>query len=111
MLFKDLFLFLQYKKKKLNHFGTTFVCKTIEYQNVTTIFKRTTVLTAIEISMRKLNQFMILQWLIFLPLILPLSIASGALQGIKHAFLGLVNQIRNDIESPLIHEDSQDSFA
>ena len=54
---------------------------------------------------------MILQWLIFLPLILPLSIASGALQGIKHAFLGLVNQIRNDIESPLIHEDSQDSFA
>jgi hypothetical protein len=74
-------------------------------------FKQTTVLTAIEINMRKLNQFMILQWLIFLPLILPLSIASGALQGIKHAFLGLVAQIRNDIESPLIHEDSQDSFA
>lgn len=61
--------------------------------------------------MRKLNQFMILQWLIFLPLILPLSIASGALQGIKHAFLGLVNQIRNDIVSPLIHEESQDFFA
>lgn len=69
------------------------------------------ILTVIEINMRKLNQFMILQWLIFLPLILPLSIASGALQGIKHAFLGLVSQIRNDIESPLIHEDSQDSFA
>jgi hypothetical protein len=70
-----------------------------------------TVLTAIEINMRKLNQFMILQWLIFLPLILPLSIASGALQGIKHAFLGLVEQIRNDIVSPLIHEDNQDFFA
>jgi hypothetical protein len=74
-------------------------------------FKQTTVLTAIEINMRKLNQFMILQWLIFLPLILPLSIASGALQGIKHAFLGLVDQIRNDIASPLIHEDNQDFFA
>ena len=68
-------------------------------------------MTAIEINMRKLNQFMILQWLIFLPLILPLSIASGALQGIKHAFLGLVEQIRNDVVSPLIHEDNQDFFA
>jgi len=74
-------------------------------------FKQATVLTAIEINMRKLNQFMILQWLIFLPLILPLSIASGALQGIKHAFLGLVEQIRNDISSPIIHEDNQDFFA
>ena len=54
---------------------------------------------------------MILQWLIFLPLILPLSIASGALQGIKHAFLGLVDQIGNDIVLPLIHEDNQDFFA
>lgn len=54
---------------------------------------------------------MILQWLIFLPLILPLSIASGALQGIKHAFLGLVDQIKNDVYSPLIHEDNQDFFA
>jgi hypothetical protein len=70
-----------------------------------------TVLTAIEIKMKKLNQFMILQWLIFLPLILPLSIASGALQGIKHAFLGLLDQIRNDIMSPLIHEENQDFFA
>jgi len=69
------------------------------------------ILTVIEINMRKLNQFMILQWLIFLPLILPLSIASGALQGIKHAFLGLVAQIRHDIDSPLIHEDNQDFFA
>ena len=68
-------------------------------------------MTTFDINKRKLNQFMILQWLIFLPLILPLSIASGALQGIKHAFLGLVNQIRNDIVSPLIHEENQDFFA
>lgn len=68
-------------------------------------------MTAIEISMKKLNQLMVIQWLIFLPLILPLSIASGAFQGIKHAFLGLVDQIRNDIVLPLIHEDNQDFFA
>lgn len=61
--------------------------------------------------MRKLNQFMVLQWLVFLPLILPLSIASGALQGIKHSVLGLLDQIRNDVSSPLIHEDNQDFFA
>jgi hypothetical protein len=85
--------------------------KLIESERIPQSFKQTTVLTAIEINMRKLNQFMILQWLIFLPLILPLSIASGALQGIKHAFLGLVDQIRNDIASPLIHEDNQDFFA
>lgn len=68
-------------------------------------------MTATEINMRKLNQFMILQWAIFLPLILPLSIASGALQGIKHSFLGLVAQIKNDVVSPIIHEDNQDFFA
>ncbi len=62
-------------------------------------------------KMRKLNQFMIIQWLIFLPLILPLSIVSGALRGIKHASLGLFNQIRNDIFSDLIREDNQDFFA
>ena len=61
--------------------------------------------------MRKLNQFMVLQWLVFLPLILPLSIASGALQGIKHSVLGLLDQIRNDVSVPLIHEDNQDFFA
>jgi hypothetical protein len=61
--------------------------------------------------MKKLNQFMILQWLIFLPLILPLSIASGAIQGIKHAVLDLVDQISNDVSTPLIHEENQDFFA
>jgi hypothetical protein len=54
---------------------------------------------------------MIIQWLIFLPLILPLSIVSGALQGIKHSFIGLFDQIRNDIFSDLIREDNQDFFA
>lgn len=54
---------------------------------------------------------MILQWLIFLPLILPLSIVSGVLQGIKHALIGLITQIKNDVVSPLIREDNQDFFA
>jgi hypothetical protein len=67
-------------------------------------------LTTIEINMRKLNQFMILQWLIFLPLILPLSIALGVLQGVKYAFWDLVEQIRYDSVSPPIHRD-QDLYV
>jgi thiosulfate reductase cytochrome b subunit len=61
--------------------------------------------------MKKFNQFMILQWLVFLPLILPLSIISGILQGIKHAVKDLVEQIMNDVSCPLIHEENPDSFA
>lgn len=54
---------------------------------------------------------MVLQWLVFLPLILPLSIVSGILQGVKHAIQDLFEQIMNDVTCPLIHEDNQDSFA
>jgi hypothetical protein len=43
--------------------------------------------------MKKVNQFMLLQWLVFLPLILPLSIASGILQGVKQAVSSLILQI------------------
>ena len=46
-----------------------------------------------------------------LPLILPLSIVSGILQGVKHAIQDLFEQIMNDVSCPLIHEDNQDSFA
>ncbi|SFQ22999.1 hypothetical protein SAMN04515674_112172 [Pseudarcicella hirudinis] len=53
---------------------------------------------------------MFLQWLIFLPLILPLSIISGAIQGIKSAVYDLINQIQVDVSSQIIHEDSQDSY-
>lgn len=62
--------------------------------------------------MKKFNQFMILQWLIFLPLILPLSIVSGILQGVKHSISDLFEQISNDVSHhPLIHEENPDSFV
>ncbi len=55
---------------------------------------------------------MILQWLIFLPLILPLSIVSGILQGVKHSMSDLFEQISNDVSHhPLIHEENPDSFV
>ncbi len=36
--------------------------------------------------MKKVNVFMVVQWLIFLPLILPLGIITGAFEGIKKTF-------------------------
>ena len=35
---------------------------------------------------KKINVFMIIQWLIFMPLILPLGIITGAMEGIKKTF-------------------------
>ena len=52
-----------------------------------------TYFTNILITMRKLNSFMILQWIVFLPLLLPLSIVSGALDGMKKVLI----QARTDI--------------
>ena len=61
--------------------------------------------------MKKINHFMFFQWLVFLPLILPLSILSGAAQGIKSALITLFEQLQSDTFSPtVIHEDSQDSY-
>jgi hypothetical protein len=36
--------------------------------------------------MKKINFFMTVQWLIFMPLILPLGIITGAFEGIKKTF-------------------------
>jgi hypothetical protein len=43
--------------------------------------------------MKKINVFMIIQWLIFMPLILPLGIITGAFEGVKKIF----NQAASDI--------------
>jgi hypothetical protein len=36
--------------------------------------------------MKKINFFMTVQWLIFMPLILPLGIITGAFEGVKKIF-------------------------
>jgi hypothetical protein len=54
---------------------------------------------------------MFFQWLVFLPLILPLSILSGAAQGIRNALIVLFEQLQADtFSSTIIHEDNQDSY-
>jgi hypothetical protein len=49
--------------------------------------------------MKRYNSFMILQWLIFIPLILPLTLVAGAIEGMQKAFNALVSQMDVDIHS------------
>jgi predicted DNA repair protein MutK len=44
--------------------------------------------------MKKLNLFMFIQWIIFMPLILPLGIITGAFEGVKKIF----EQAAHDIQ-------------
>jgi hypothetical protein len=46
-------------------------------------------------EMKKVNVFMIVQWLIFMPLILPLGIITGAFEGIKKTFDQAVADVLN----------------
>ena len=36
--------------------------------------------------MKKINIFMTVQWIVFMPLILPLGIITGAIEGVKKTF-------------------------
>jgi hypothetical protein len=47
-------------------------------------------------NMKRLNSYMVVQWLIFLPLILPLGIVAGAIEGVKRIF----EQVSSDIYEP-----------
>lgn len=49
--------------------------------------------------MKKVRLYMILQWVFFLPVILPLCIAFGALQGAFQMAERVMNQIWTDIDS------------
>lgn len=49
--------------------------------------------------MKKVNVFMIVQWLIFMPLILPLGIITGAFEGIKKTFDQAASDILNRDEA------------
>ena len=51
--------------------------------------------------MKKLNVFMIVQWLVFLPLILPLGIITGAFEGIKKTFDRAAADIMEQNEVPI----------
>ncbi len=43
--------------------------------------------------MKKVNVFMVVQWLIFMPLILPLGIITGAFEGIRKTFIQAADDI------------------
>ena len=59
--------------------------------------------------MKRFDEFMFLQWLVFLPLILPLSIATGVLQGITLALSNLISQIKRDTNVEVSHSTLRSS--
>jgi hypothetical protein len=48
--------------------------------------------------MKKLNLFMLIQWLVFSPVILPISVILGAIEGIKMAFTRAESDIFEESE-------------
>lgn len=47
----------------------------------------------------KINVTMLIQWIVFLPIILPLCIVFGAAQGIATMLEKMTNQMMDDIEA------------
>ncbi len=50
--------------------------------------------------MKKANVFMAIQWLIFLPIILPICLIFGALQGIASSAEQVIQRIWADVTTP-----------
>lgn len=49
--------------------------------------------------MKKLNYSMLVQWILFSPIILPLALVFGAIEGVKNTMKSLYTQVSNDIHS------------
>lgn len=49
--------------------------------------------------MKKMNYYRILQWVLFSPLLVPLCIVMGALEGIQHTMAKVIQQIKSDVAS------------
>lgn len=62
-----------------------------------TINKLTTLIFLKE--MKKLNYYRIFQWVVFAPLLIPLCLVMGALDGIQHTIEKVINQIKVDASS------------
>jgi hypothetical protein len=45
---------------------------------------------------------MIVQWILFLPLILPITLLAGAIEGVRSAFASVVEQMRMDVSNPQV---------
>ena len=47
--------------------------------------------------MRKFNHYMLIQWILFAPLILPLGIIFGAFEGVRHTLRMIYDQVMVDV--------------
>jgi hypothetical protein len=50
---------------------------------------------------KKINHYMLIQWLLFAPLIIPLGILFGAFEGIRHTLGMILGQAKADCEKEI----------
>ena len=51
--------------------------------------------------MKKLNHYMLIQWILFAPLIIPLGIIFGAFEGIRHTLRMIYDQVKIDVSKEI----------
>ncbi|WP_165795901.1 MULTISPECIES: hypothetical protein [Siphonobacter] len=49
--------------------------------------------------MKKLNHYRLLQWVVFSPILIPLCLVMGAIEGIQTTFGKVIHQIKTDVAS------------
>jgi hypothetical protein len=49
--------------------------------------------------MKKPNYYRIMQWVVFAPLLVPICLIVGAVDGIQHAVEKVIQQIKTDVTS------------
>ncbi len=50
---------------------------------------------------KKFNHYMLIQWILFAPLILPLGIIFGAIEGIRHTLRMIYEQVKTDVSKEI----------
>jgi hypothetical protein len=50
---------------------------------------------------KKLNHYLLIQWLLFIPIIVPIGIFFGAIEGIRHTFKLIFEQAKQDINTEI----------
>jgi hypothetical protein len=50
---------------------------------------------------RKFNHYMLIQWILFAPLIIPLGIIFGAFEGIRHTMRMIYEQVKTDVSKDI----------
>jgi hypothetical protein len=52
---------------------------------------------------KKINHYLLIQWILFIPIIVPIGIFFGAIEGIRHTLKLIFDQAKQDINTEIKH--------